>query len=254
MSSWDSDNDDPPRFLSYREEDSIISKISDGDLPGFIKKYTFRLTEDDFISLDEYEIYDEQTFFEDKHSFYFGVACELGEIEIAKWIYEKYSACIDLQYCFSHKNMTCLSYALDEGNVQIVSWLLTLDEIDVNVICKDKLSALACALWDDFPVEVIEKMIQLGAKGCETDANSIISLAIQKNHYSIVLQLLLAGESGCYDDGSPMYAECEKLASLLRNWNTIQYIFTLKALGIELDANMIEMLTEFCDYSDDNDE
>ena len=135
-------------------------------------------------------------FFDSKNSCAFNkktplmFAADSGSVEILKMILEKYPDELNKK---DDDNDSALIYAIRKGRVEAVKYLLSIPNIDVNVVSESDGTALSISCWEDAPYEIAEALLnhpQIDVNKSRDDGATPLMIACQQGRFDIAKKLL----------------------------------------------------------------
>jgi ankyrin repeat protein len=151
----------------------------------------------------------------------FVVAVDFGNLEAAQYLYEQ-GADVNGE---DLPDDCPFMFAMRSRNLEMIAWMLTLPDMDANVQmdCDGYYNGLAYAIDNNFPLTIIDKMMDCGAE--INEENGIfypLSMAAHKNNAPAAALLLLRGGDSTYvydDDQSVSFYASGPLKTALENWS-----------------------------------
>lgn len=135
-------------------------------------------------------------------NYWFETACYYDNLEVAQWLYKNSGYRLKLNGLEKDKSSCALVSAIQGCSYKTLRWLLTLEELDVNVKVRTgnlvdsyEGSSIDYAIHFSFPEDIIIAFIQRGTKKLAHE-NLIISqmrYGFRPSHFTIISQLLLHG-------------------------------------------------------------
>ncbi len=183
-------------------------------------------------------------------SWYFMLACESNQMKMAEHIYNTVPRINVNGY---EEDLNALSLAAQNKNMDLVRWLLTLNGVDVRGKFVRDYPLLTYAVSCGFPSDIIMKLIDLGARPTEYDAEfEIYPLqdALKDNRLDIAMYLLMHDFDPYFylpDDEMTAF-DCEmtpEAESLLFNYRSIMLKYCLDETGSAVSADEFAMIADF---------
>jgi hypothetical protein len=151
----------------------------------------------------------------------FVVACDFGNLVAAQYLYQQGAN-------VNGENLPddCpFMFAMRSRNLEMIAWMLTLPDMnaDVQMDCDGYYNGLAFAIDNNFPLPIIDQMIECGASISEDNGIFYpLSMAAHKNNAPAAALLLLRGADWTYvddDDQSVAFYARGALKTALENWS-----------------------------------
>jgi hypothetical protein len=190
---------------------------------------------------------------------YFLLACESNQLRMAQYIYNN-APKVDVDGFANDVNP--LSMASMNNNIDVVRWLLTLNNVNVRGKTVEDYSLLTNAIIEDFPSDIIMKMVDLGARlhefDCYTWDEHPLYNALKRNRLDIAMYLLM-------HDFDPFFVCKEyprtlfertmspEAKSLLLNYRTIMMKYCLDETSSAISPEEFAMIAELAELEQPED-
>lgn len=159
--------------------------------------------------------------FEEHKDELFLIAVDFGNLEAAQYLYEQGA---DVNGENMVDNCPFL-FAMRSRNLEMIAWMLTLPDMnaDVEMNCDEYYNGLAYAIENNFPLTIIDKMLDCGASISEDNGIFYpLSMAAHMDNAPAAALLLFRGGDWTYvdnDDQSVSFYARGALKTALENWS-----------------------------------
>jgi hypothetical protein len=209
-------------------------------------------------------------------TFWFAEACRYDNLKVAQWLYKNSGYRLKLNGYPDVESYNAFAAAIMHSSIDTLRWLLTLDELDINVQHNKKFSNLYHTIDCDFPKDIVIKLLERGSRSYpneellfrEVGYNSFYKSHDGNSH--VVSLLLLRGANSCEKDGlkrtvyenafdilrslstfsSKRHGEQAKnyrqICFVLANWHMFMYVYCFGFVGVTVDVESLILLYQIC--------